>query len=287
MSVSSLFTYQIQDVTLRLRVDDVALIPVANCLHSSCRASVSECEPDTEAELVWQKTGAGEIRLSIADQSGPEVVSEAILFFLSEHRLTQLFAERLGHLLQIHAATVVDPLGDGWLVSGPSRAGKTSLTLAFILSGWQWLSDEYALFDQKQPQTILGFPRNFNLKESSFPIFPETAVRPHSIEYYSTGRGVRVRFLDPLDLAPGSWRPNAVLKGLILPRWEAGLASAEVRRVKGVAVAQVLLGEIANWTPWALEIITRTCQDLPVFEFRYSNPRDIAGLQAGMTQISG
>lgn len=285
--MSSLFSYRIQDVTLRLRVDDATLISVANCLHSSCRACVSDCDPDAEAEIIWQKNGAGETLLSIAGQSGPEVVSEAILFFLSEHRLTQLFAERLGQLLQIHAATVVDPLGNGWLISGPSRAGKTSLTLAFILSGWQWLSDEYALFDQKQPQKILGFPRNFNLKESSFPIFPETAARPHSIEYYSTGRGVRVRFLDPLDLASGSWRPSANLKGLILPRWEAGLPAAEVRRVTGVAVAQVLLGEIANWTPWALEVVTRTCQDLPVFEFRYSNPRDIAGLQSSMEKSSG
>lgn len=284
--MSRLFTYSIQGATLRLRVDEATLLPQAECLHScSCR-SQQECDDTADADLIWAKEKSGELQLTITNESGPDPVSEAILFFLSEHRLTQLFAERLRHLLQIHAATVVDPLGNAWLVSGPSRAGKTSLTLAFILSGWHWLSDEYALFEEGRPETVLGFPRNFNLKETSFPIFPETAGKPHSIEYFSTGRGVKVRFLDPLDLSRDSWRPEAKLKGLILPQWTPGLPHSTVRKIDGVAVAQTLLGEIANWTPWALEFITQICRELPVFEYRYTNPRDITELQATMKQCS-
>jgi len=283
--VSRLFTYRIQDVTLRLRVDSPALLPAADCLHSSSCQDRSDCSAETPADIIWAQTSSGEIQLTISGQSETETVSAATLFFLSEHRLTQLFAERLGHLLQIHAATVVDTQGNGWLISGPSRAGKTSLTLAFILSGWHWLSDEYALFDKAQPNTILGFPRNFNLKEESLPNFPETAGRPHSIEYHSVGRGLQIRFLDPLDLSPGSWRPQAKLKGLILPRWLPDQTKSEARLITGMAVAQVLLGEIANWTPWALEVITQTCRELPVFEFHYTDPRDIASLQSGLAQV--
>ncbi len=284
--MSRLFIYSIQDVTLRLRVDNPALLPLAGALHSSCCRDSHDCTADTFAEIIWAMDGSGQHLLTLAGQGDAAVVTEAILFFLSEHRLTQLFAERLQDLLQLHAATVVDPQGYGWLICGPSRAGKTSLTLAFILNGWRWLSDEYALFDQKDPQTILGFPRNFNLKESSFPIFPETAEQPHAVEFFSTGRQVRVRFLDPLDLAPGSWQARAPLKGLIFPRWDAAASTPVIQQVSGVSAAQVLLGETACWQPWAMDVLTRMCREVPVLEFVYANPRELAPLREAMAVAS-
>jgi hypothetical protein len=284
--VSRLFTYSIQNVTLHLRVDAPALFLLAACLHSSSCRKASECPADTTAEIIWNTDAKGQCVLILDGQPEADTVTEAALFFLSEHRLTQLFAERLQHLLQLHAATVVDPQGQGWLICGPSRAGKTSVTLAFILSGWHWLSDEYALFAQDAPATVLGFPRNFNLKETSFPIFPETAGQPHAVEFFSTGRQLRVRFLDPLDLAPGSWQPQAPLKGLIFPRWDGTVPTPVIRQISGITAAQVLLGETACWQPWALDNLTRICRELPVLEFIYANPRDIAPLQAAMANCS-
>jgi len=284
--VSRLFIYSIQKIDLHLRVDAPALLPLANALHSSCCRETIDCPPETFAEIIWNLDASGRPLLTLVGQADETVVTEAILFFLSEHRLTQLFAERLQHLLQLHAATVVDPHGNGWLICGPSRAGKTSLTLAFILSGWRWLSDEYALFDQKDPATILGFPRNFNLKEGSFPIFPETAGQPHAVEFFSAGRQVRVRFLDPLDLAPGSWQAQAPLKGLILPRWEAEAVTPRIQPLSGVSAAQVLLGETACWQPWALPVITTLCRDVPVWEFVYANPRTIEPLKTALQRCS-
>lgn len=120
----------------------------------------------------------------------------------------------------------------------------------------------------------------------SFPIFPETAGQPHAVEFYSTGRQLRVRFLDPPDLAPGSWQPQALLKGLIFPRWDSASASPVIRQISGIKAAQVLLGETACWQPWALEHITRICREVPVIEFSYSNPRDIAALKAAIATHS-
>jgi hypothetical protein len=284
--VSHLFSYTIQDITLHLRVDAPSLLPLAECLHSSsCRGS-QQCASTAHAEIVWSTETNGQPVLEIEGQSGPSTVTEAILFFLSEHRLTQLFAERLQHLLQLHAATIVDPQGNGWLICGPSRAGKTSLTLAFILSGCRWLSDEYSLFHQDDPATVLGFPRNFNLKETSFPLFPETAGQPHTTEFFSTGRQLRVRFLDPLDLAPGSWQSHVSMKGLIFPRWDAAATSPLIRETSGIAAAQTLLGETASWQPWGLEIVTRICREAPALEFVYANPRDLAPLRQAMLDHS-
>lgn len=284
--MSRLFTYSIQNITLHLRVDAPALFQLAACLHSSSCREVKDCSSDTTAEIVWDTNTNGQCTLTLDGQPEADTVTEAALFFLSEHRLTQLFAERLQHLLQLHAATVVDPHGQAWLICGPSRAGKTSLTLAFILSGWRWLSDEYALFAQNDPSTVLGFPRNFNLKETSFPVFPETSGQPHAVEFFSTGRQLRIRFLDPLDLAPGSWQAQAPLKGLILPRWEGNVGQPAIRQISGITAAQVLLGETACWQPWALENITRICREVPVLEFIYSNPRDVAPLKAAMANLS-
>lgn len=286
--MSHLFAYCVQGATLQLRVDAAALLPLAESLHSSCRVRIEECPPDHPADLVWSSTPEGQPVLTIDKEaeSGSQV-DEAILFFLSEHRLTQRFAERLGHLLQLHAAAVVDPRGRGWLICGASRAGKTSLTLGLVLEGWRWLSDELALFDRDDTGTILGFPRNFNLKETSFPIFPETAGLPHTVGFYSTGRQLRVRFFDPLDLAPGSWQAQAPLQGLVLPRWNPGLAAPQIRRTSGVAAAQVLLGETACWQPWALPVITTLCRDVPMLEFNYSHPRQLAPLMQAMSEVSG
>lgn len=215
----------------------------------------------------------------MAGQSEPEVCSPSALYFLSEHRLTQLFAEKLKHFLQIHTATVVDPRGRGWLVCGPSRAGKTSLTLALIMAGWHWLSDEYALIAAEQPDLVHGFPRNFNLKESSFPLFPETKTLPHSIEFYSVGRGLNIRFIDPLDLMPNSFSANVKLHGVILPRWSSDCAENLLFETSGIEAAQILLGETANWQPWGLDVISRLCRKHPVFRYEYHNPRELSQLK--------
>lgn len=284
--MSRLFSYSILGTTLHLRVDDASQLPLAEALHSSSRQSIIDCAKDTPAELVWKKNASGQHILTVTGESEGDIVTEAILFFLSEHRLTQLFAERLSGHLQLHAATVIDPEGNGWLICGPSRAGKTSLTLAFILSGWNWLSDEYAIFRQEEPTTVLGFPRNFNLKESSFPIFPETAGLPHTVEFRSEGRQMQVRFFDPLDVSPQSWRPQAPLKGLIFPRWNPDAKEPQIRAVTGMPAVQTLLGETACWQPWALEVLPSICQRLPALEFTYANARDNASLIRHMKQAT-
>jgi hypothetical protein len=271
--------------TLRLRVDDGQRLQLAGALHSSSRPKCGECNPDTPADLIWSASQTGHPMLALSGEAGAVEVSEAGLFFLSEHHLTQQFTRRLHHLLQFHAGAVVDPRGRGWLICGPSRAGKTSLTLSLVLAGWGWLSDEYVLVRQETPGVLRGFPRNFNLKESSFGSFPETADGRHTVEFRSESRQMLLRFLDPLDVAPGSWHAEAPLKGLLLPTWNPDGSRSEVSAMAGVGAAQVLLEETACWQPWAFEVVSSLCRDLPVLAFRYSDARDIAGLVKAIEQI--
>lgn len=276
--MSQLFTYSIRGVDLRLRVDSPALLAQAERLHSCSCSRREECTADTPAELAWQIDTKGHHQLFFDGVKDPTPYPLASLYFLSEHRLTQLFAERLPHYLQLHAAGVIDPQGRAWLICGPSRAGKTSLTLALIMQGWNWLSDEYALIAEDTPGMAYGFPRNFNLKETSFPKFPETKNLPHSIEFFSQGRNLNIRFIDPLDIKAKSWRPEAPIHGLILPQWDNHLSENHVSRIAGLEAAQTLLGETANWQPWGLEVISNLCRSQPVFRFHYRDPRDLSGL---------
>ena len=261
-----------------MRVDDPALLPAARCLHSSSCIRQDECPTTETADLAWVTNEAGQFFLQMGNSMEAEPCTPAILYFLSEHRLTQLFAERLQNYLQLHTATVVDPSGRGWLICGPSRAGKTSLTLALILQGWHWLSDEYALISAEQPELVHGFPRNFNLKETSFPNFTETKDLPHSIEFYSTGRGLRIRFIDPLDLQANSWSRTVSLHGVLLPRWISNPTENRLEETAGIEAAQTLLGETANWQPWGMEVIAKLCRERPVYRYSYHNPRELKPL---------
>ncbi|MEW6302155.1 MAG: hypothetical protein AB1705_01705 [Verrucomicrobiota bacterium] len=276
--MSRLFTFVIHGVTVQLRVDPPELIALAEGLYSACQPRVEDCAPDAPAQIAWENRKPGQTTLVFRGTPVLQATTEAELYFQSEHMLNQMFTIRLDRLLHVHAAAVVTPDGGAWLVCGPSRAGKTSLTLALLLHGWQWLSDEFVFFDPNNLANALGFRRNFNLKEPSFPLFPETASLPHNREFFSHARQTRIRFIDPTDLSPNGWRESAPLSGILLPRFDDQITAPQLERKDSLEAVQVLLGETACWQPWALQFLSRICQELPVLEFAYNHPRHIEPL---------
>lgn len=276
--MSYLHTYQIQGARASLRVDASELDWLAEGLYSACHCARESCSPTASADLSWDDCGSGRFRLSLAGKEIEAGLGEAELYFQSEHLLNQLFARRLAHLLKLHAAVVADPAGRAWLLCGPSGAGKTSLAVGLILRGWQWLSDELALVDAGDLTRILGFRRNFNLKESSFALFPETAAGPHAREFFSSYRRQRVRFFDPEDFAPGSAREEARLAGVIFPRFDPEAVVSQVSRKPGLEAVQGMLAEMAGWQPWGLTFLSNAAHELPAFDFVYAHPRRLEPL---------
>src|SRR6185436_6481782 len=161
--------------------------------------------------------------------------------------------------------------GAGWLICGPSGSGKTSITLAALRLGWKWLSDEWIFFSARHPRTMLGFRRNFNLKEHSFSRFPETAGRAHSHELLVQGRQQRVRFVDPEILAPGLWREEADLTGIIFPRFEPESGRVEVHRLESAAILPKLLPEIKRSHNATFQWLATVAASVPAFEVCYDD----------------
>lgn len=274
--MSRLFKYANLDAAVRLRVDSDELLPWAADLHSSAIESNEPCPPGTEAELAWTTASSDKVQIELNGVLWEEPMSIIDVFFQSENLLTQLFAYKLNQRIQIHSATVRRPDGGAWLICGPSRAGKTSVTLSLMLGGWSWMTDELTLVDEETPSRVNGFRRNFNLKESSWELFPETRDLKHARECWSGHHQSMIRFIDPEILRPNSFVAHAELEGILLPVWEPDGPACSLERISGVAATQTLMPEIKFPSPAAFRLIASWMRSVPVHRFRHFNPRAIA-----------
>ena len=79
-------------------------------------------------------------------------------------------ALRFFGLYYLHAAVLSGPDGAGYLISGNSGSGKTSLTLSLIKSGFRYLSDDTVFMRllPGQDVEVLGFARDFHVPVDLF-----------------------------------------------------------------------------------------------------------------------
>ncbi len=280
--VSRLFRYSNLDAEVFLRVDDPSLLPPARDLHSAALDGEEDCPADRPADLAWTPVTDGLIQISLRGEPWEAPMSETDVFFQSENLLTRLFCAELDDRLQLHAAAVSHPDHGAILICGPSRAGKTSLTLSLMLAGWNWLSDELILIDESAPLRLLGFRRNFNLKESSWDLFPETGDLPHRRESWSGYHQANVRFIDPEALRPGAFAASASLSAILLPEFRADAREPRLERIGGISAAQTLLPEIRATSPASIAIVAQWAREFPIHRFTHSDPRDIRDAIAGI-----
>ncbi|MFO8058609.1 MAG: hypothetical protein R6V10_15090 [bacterium] len=93
------------------------------------------------------------------EDGGPEFFVD-LLFNLS------LFEGLRFHgLYYLHAAALMGPDGTGYLISGNSGVGKTSLTLSLIEAGYKFLSDDtvFVRLVGDSEVEVVGFVRDFHL----------------------------------------------------------------------------------------------------------------------------
>jgi len=97
-----------------------------------------------------------------------------------EYSLTLLAQEIYSQNLQVHASCV-DFQGKGVLFVGPHGAGKTTLALTAIASGFRALTDDVSIIGESSDQ-ILGFPRPFKVCEDVWNMQP--TVVPLDCPYF-------------------------------------------------------------------------------------------------------
>lgn len=150
--------------------------------------------------------------------------------------LTISAALLLGRLKRalLHAAAVETPAGEGWLLAGDARSGKSTACLNLIQSGWDYLSDDQVVLYRNvtfDSFGIEGWPRPFHVDEG-----------------WREGKpgGQRVT-IDPSAVGPGAWRRSATLAGLLL----TDVRPARPTEIEPLAPADALVGLIRQ-SPWLL-----------------------------------
>lgn len=237
--------------------------------------------------MVWQKAPDGEWQILLKGVVWrAAMLSAPDLFLQSDSLLDDLVREQLQAFPMLHAGGVVDPAGRAAILCGGSGAGKTSLVTACILRGWRWLSDERLCFRQTDSQVVEGFRRNFNLKERSFAMFPETAGLTGTRELPRPGSGRLIRFFDPDQLPGGKFAPEGTACVLILPEYVLTASPPRLEPLSGIELMEKLIPELRTSNARTVAWLAETGRNLPAFTLRYAHPRAAAeGLEALLNQL--
>ncbi|MFH1212561.1 MAG: hypothetical protein V1681_00590 [Candidatus Neomarinimicrobiota bacterium] len=83
------------------------------------------------------------------------------IVYALEWQIVNDFVKKNKTVLKLHAAALAQE-SMGYIFCGAPSAGKTSLAITLMQSGWQFLSDEFALLDSAGQ--IIPFPRNLIIK---------------------------------------------------------------------------------------------------------------------------
>jgi hypothetical protein len=117
--------------------------------------------------------------------------------------LLMLRSRRLYHL---HAAAIVSPEDELWLVCGEQRAGKTTLTTALGLAGWRPVSDDSLLVGRDETAAFLTpLKKYFHIGDELFDRWPKLngAAKYHQyldrtcvggLEFFKTRELAETRF---------------------------------------------------------------------------------------------
>jgi len=167
--------------------------------------------------------GGGGGRLQVDPAQTPDAAAD--LYSMLTVSAALLLAG-LGRAL-VHAAAVVAPDGDAWLLAGDARAGKSTTCATLASAGWGYLSDDQVVLTGREDGIeVEGWLRPFHLDG-------ETGER---------------REVAPAELGlGGGWRRTARLAGAIFPV----VSPAEPTLLAPIAAADAL-ARLVRQTPWLL-----------------------------------
>ncbi len=104
--------------------------------------------------------GRGKAWVTSEAMNAPQILVNTYLLF------ALFLLLRARHVYHLHAAAVLSPAEELWVICGPQRAGKTTLTTALGLAGWRPISDDSLLidFDDEGPR-LWALKKSFHLSQ--------------------------------------------------------------------------------------------------------------------------
>jgi hypothetical protein len=220
-------------------------------------------------------------------------------FFLDQFFLSKVYADSLGDVvtsvtwqlwrvfssmtrdfLLLHAGVVVDPRGRAIAMPAVQESGKSSTTLAFLMRGYGYLSDEFAAFD---PVTTRLHPveRPLSLAPTTIEtFFPEIEGRLRDRAEMPITIGQR--FVRPRDVgaAPAKAAP---LGAMVFPTsdFEGRVRIEEITKAEAVTRCVALAFNNTHYAERGLILLSRALEDVPVLEIRGGTPPERADAIAG------
>jgi hypothetical protein len=195
-------------------------------------------------------------------------------------QLWRVFSSLTRDFLLLHAGVVVDPRGRAIAMPAVQESGKSSTTLALLLRGYGYLSDEFAAFD---PVTTRLHPVGRPLSLASTTIetfFPEVEERLRDRAEMPITIGQR--FVRPRDVgaAPAKASP---LGAVVFPTsdFEGRVRIEEVTRADAVSRCVGLAFNNTHYAERGPILLSRALQDVPILEIRGGTPPERADAIAG------
>lgn len=141
-----------------------------------------------------------------------------------EWGLNFAIAKSAHQYILLHAAVLAKD-GMAVVMPAPPGSGKSTLTAALMLSGWQLLSDEFALIDPDDGR-LIPLPRPISLKNRSIDLIRDFAPGDSrfSKRFAGTKKGdISLLMADADSIALGS--RSAQLRWVVFPRWQQAAAT--------------------------------------------------------------
>lgn len=146
--------------------------------------------------------------------------------------LLMLRSRRLYHL---HAAAIISPADELWLVCGAQRAGKTTLTTALGLAGWRPVSDDSLLVGSDESSAWLTpLKKYFHVGDELFNRWPSLKTISKHHQYLDRTCVAGLEFFKTRKLAETRFRK---IDHIVLPQ----IVSEPVSRLEALSRSEALL----------------------------------------------
>ena len=158
------------------------------------------------------------------------------LFRLLECQLNLFLGEAVTDRYLLHAGAVAIQ-GAGIILAGPPDSGKTSLTMALLLKGYSYLSDELAVVDPITRE-LHPYPKPLSIRDPS--LFPELDWRRCLYPEPEAGEPGAVWYIHPEDFTATPISEPVPVRYVIFPKYDPTAAPHLQQLSKGRAAWQLM-----------------------------------------------
>ncbi|HJW87803.1 MAG TPA: hypothetical protein VJ440_14310 [Candidatus Brocadiaceae bacterium] len=168
----------------------------------------------------------------------------AALAFLEWFVINAVVRKNLTHIM-FHASALA--FGNtGVIFPASSGSGKTTIALALIAQGFQYLSDEVAMIDAED-FTLRPLPRGLAIRENAFHLLQSLNKPPPSIGFYPQSPPTHFRYFNPTAFTHQAIEQPVSVRHVIFLDKPAVSTKTHLKKIpKAQAVSQLLSCSFAN-----------------------------------------